>query len=237
MKTKTKTSWKIQSSNINRQPLYEQIADSLEEMILKNESDEIRLPSEMTLVSQFGVSRSVIRESLKVLKERGLIFLRAGGGSYIVKPESEIISKTIARITKFHNVSDDKITKVRSILECAAVSEAAKNNTPEDIKNLLKTVEQMELLKDNLEKRVQKDCEFHYTIAAMSRNELLIFMIQSLMDVFQYYIAKRLEKKPSGHESGVLWHRKIIKAMELHNPDLAKKYMAQHIEASFHELE
>lgn len=237
MKTKTKTSWKIQHSNISRQTLYEQIADSLEEMILRNDSDDTRLPSEASLVSQFGVSRSVIREALKVLKERGLIFLRAGGGSYITKPESETISRTIVRITKFHNVSDDKITKVRSILECAAASEAAKNNTPEDIKKLSETVDQMELYKDELEKRVQKDCEFHYTIAAISRNELLVLMIQSLMDIFQQYIAKRLKKKPSGHESGVQWHRKIITALEAHNSNLAEKYMAQHIEDSFHELD
>jgi GntR family transcriptional repressor for pyruvate dehydrogenase complex len=79
MKTKTKTSWKIQSNDIKRQPLYEQIADSLEEMILNNESNDLRLPSEMSLVSQYGVSRSVVREALKTLKERGLISLRGGG--------------------------------------------------------------------------------------------------------------------------------------------------------------
>jgi GntR family transcriptional repressor for pyruvate dehydrogenase complex len=238
MKTKTKTSWRISGSNINRQTLYEQVADSLEEMILNNESDDKRLPSEMDLVAQFGVSRSVIREALKALKERGLISLRAGGGSYITMPESGTISRAVGRITQFHDISDEKITKVRMILESAAAAEAAKYVTQKDIKKLTETVDQMELCKDDIEKRVQKDCEFHYLVASISRNELLAFMVQSIMDILQHYIKTRLQKNPiAGHESGLQWHRQIIKDIASHNQELARKHMTAHIEKSFHELD
>lgn len=52
--------------SVQRVNLYESIADNLEQMIL-NDSSQIgqRLPSEQTLAENFGVSRNVVRESLK----------------------------------------------------------------------------------------------------------------------------------------------------------------------------
>ena len=68
--------------NVERVNLYESIANNLEEMIL-NDSSQIgqKLPSEQTMAANFGVSRNVIREALKILKERQLITLHIGEGA------------------------------------------------------------------------------------------------------------------------------------------------------------
>ena len=82
--------------------LYEQIADYLEDMILNNKTmqEEKKLPSEQALAVTFGVSRNVVREALKLLKERGLIELRNGTGAYITKPEASNISDVVSRIDR-----------------------------------------------------------------------------------------------------------------------------------------
>jgi GntR family transcriptional repressor for pyruvate dehydrogenase complex len=237
MKTKKQTFWDVKDSGIQHQNLYEQIADSLETMILNDGTDFKRLPSEYDLVEKYKVSRPVIREALKVLKERGLVSMRVGDGSYVTIPKSETISRAVGRVTRFNGISDEKITAVRSILESSSAADAALYASGEDIAELEHIVEQMEYYRGDVENRVERDCAFHLAVARISRNELLVFMIESIMELLKGYIKERLEHHPEGHEDGILWHRKIIKAVKTHNSRLARKYMQQHIEASFHQLD
>ena len=67
---------------LQKDHLYEQVADLLEQQILNNYEDGARLPSEQHLAEEYSVSRTIIRESLKLLKERGLIDSKTGSGSY-----------------------------------------------------------------------------------------------------------------------------------------------------------
>jgi GntR family transcriptional repressor for pyruvate dehydrogenase complex len=237
MKTKKQTFWDVKNSDIHHQNLYEQIADSLEKMILTDGTDFKRLPSEYDLVEKYKVSRSVIREALKVLKERGLVSMRVGDGSYVTIPKSETISRAVGRVTRFNGISDEKITEVRSILESSSAAGAALYASAEDIAELEGIVEQMESYKGDVENRVERDCAFHLAVARISRNELLAFMVESIMELLKDYIKERLEHYPGGHEGGILWHRKIIKAIKTNNSRLARKYMQQHIAASFHQLD
>lgn len=59
-----------------RKLLYQKIADTLEEFIIFKGVEESRLPSEFKLAAQYQVSGTVIREALKLLKERGLVSMR-----------------------------------------------------------------------------------------------------------------------------------------------------------------
>jgi GntR family transcriptional repressor for pyruvate dehydrogenase complex len=237
MKTKKQTFWDVKDSDIQHQNLYEQIADSLEKMILNDGTDFKRLPSEYDLVAKYKVSRSVIREALRVLKERGLVSMRVGDGSYVTIPKSETISRAVGRVTRFNGISDEKITAVRSILESSSAADAALYASDEDIAELERIVEQMDYYKGDVKNRVERDCAFHLAVARISHNELLVFMIESIMELLKSYIKERLEHYPSGHEDGILWHRKIIKVIKAHNSRLARKYMQQHIAASFHQLD
>ncbi|MFA7118994.1 MAG: GntR family transcriptional regulator, partial [Sphaerochaetaceae bacterium] len=58
---------------LRREGLYEQIANALENRILTDDTFSRKLPPEIELSSTLGVSRTVLREALKLLKERGLI--------------------------------------------------------------------------------------------------------------------------------------------------------------------
>ncbi|MDR1059219.1 MAG: FadR family transcriptional regulator [Treponema sp.] len=237
MKTKKQTFWDIKDGGIQHQNLYEQIADSLEEMILNDGTNSKRLPSEYDLVEKYRVSRSVVREALKALKERGLVSMRAGDGSYVTIPKSETISRAVGRVTRFNGISDEKITRVRSSLESSSAADAARYATGEDIAELESIVEQMEHYGGDVQNRVESDYAFHLAVARISRNELLVFMIESIVGLLKGYIKERLERSPGGHEDGILWHRRIIGAIRAHNSRLARKYMQQHLEASFHQLD
>ena len=61
---------------LDRSRLYERIADQLETRIIEDKDEEwqegAKLPSEQKLAESFGVSRNMVREAIKLLKERGL---------------------------------------------------------------------------------------------------------------------------------------------------------------------
>jgi GntR family transcriptional repressor for pyruvate dehydrogenase complex len=223
----------IRNSDIKYRNLYEQIADSVEQMIFDDGVDDMRLPTESDLSEKYGVSRSVIREALKILNERGLVSMRAGDGSYVNIPKSEAISRVLGRVMRFNHISDDKITEVRILLETTAAGEAAINAAEEDIALLEDLNCQMELNKDDLDMRVNKDCEFHTAIARISKNELLALMVESIADLLKGYIKERIRLSPSGNEGGIRYHRRIINAIKSHDPKKARNLMKGHVEESF----
>jgi DNA-binding FadR family transcriptional regulator len=236
MKTKKKTSWNIPNTDIKYRNLYEQIADSLEEMIFEGGVDDMRLPTEADLTEKYDVSRSVIREALKILNERGLVSMRAGDGSYVNIPKAAAISRVLGRVMRFNRISDDKITEVRMLLETKTAEEAARNATDEDIALLEELNRQMELHHDDLETRVAKDCEFHTAIARMSRNELFEFMVESIAELLKGYIKERIALEAGGSEGGIRDHKGIIKAIKSHDSKKVKLLMKKHIETSFYFL-
>ena len=122
---------------VKRENLYETVAEKLEDSILSgNTQVGERLPSEQALAESFGVSRNVMRESLKLLKERGLIDSRMGGGSYITKPESSDLVNVVNRIILMDNIDYEQVFQMRGILESAACSLAAVKCTQQQVARL-----------------------------------------------------------------------------------------------------
>src|SRR6266498_379766 len=65
-----------------------------------------RLPSENELGDQFGVSRTTVRDALRVLESQGLIDIKvgAGGGAFVAAPRHETVSESLSNMLKLQNV-------------------------------------------------------------------------------------------------------------------------------------
>ena len=110
--------WEVKRTN-----LYEQVADELERAILETglvSAGDDKLPSEQALGVKFGVSRTVIREALKLAKERGLIEQRTGEGSYITKPSPAAISSVGCKPLRSHTGHHRCFTIRQSRMGCLA---------------------------------------------------------------------------------------------------------------------
>src|SRR5436190_7356616 len=83
---------------VERKRLPEQVAGEIEEAIIGGTFGVgSQLPSEQNLADQFGVSRNVVREAFKFLKERGLIEIHNGSGAYVCQPSGEATSNALGR--------------------------------------------------------------------------------------------------------------------------------------------
>ncbi len=227
----------INGSDGERSTLYEKIADSLESSILECNESSVKLPTENELALKFGVSRAVIRESLNILRERGLIVTKVGEGTFTEKPSYDFLARNINRMIRMNGISDRDVNSIRLILECGSSRLAALNVTDSFISSLEEITDEMEASADDIEKRVRLDFEFHLLIAKESGNELLVLFIESINEILLDYIRRRLIQKPEGHLDGVIWHRRITDLFRRKSsPDEVESAMRKHLESSFHQI-
>lgn len=104
------------------QPLYAQIRDNLRKEILDgNYAPHVRLPSEKSLMTQFGVSRITIRQALSDLHNEGLVFSAQGKGTYVSKPKA---TQNVERLQGFSEAMTaqgyEATARLLSIQECRA---------------------------------------------------------------------------------------------------------------------
>lgn len=216
---------------VSRVNLYEQIADKLEELILSAEYIDEKLPSEQALAEQFAVSRNVVREALKILKERGLIESRNGTGSYITKPEAANLSDVISRMVVMDNIDYCAIYDVRIILETAACRSAAERVTTGQ---LMQMEELLERLKDRtmtVKERRETDFAFHEAIAEATGNPLLAVLIRAMKNVFIEMIEKGIFMT-GGIDDAIMRHARIMDALRVHDPQEAEAAMFDHLQFS-----
>ena len=83
---------------IQSERLYEQIVDQIEQLILSNELKvNDRMPPERVLAEQFGVSRTAVREAVKALREKGLLEVYPGRGTFVTNTTSKSMRDSLAQ--------------------------------------------------------------------------------------------------------------------------------------------
>ncbi|GHV92721.1 GntR family transcriptional regulator [Spirochaetia bacterium] len=216
---------------VNKTNLYEQIAGSLEQAIMRSEFKLTKLPSEQELSRRFQVSRTVIREALKVLKERGLIQSRNGEGSYISRPNADTISSAVNRIVQMDNISNDKLHNMRLILETAGARLAAVNASPEEVAHLEYIMDQMSNRGLPQDQRIRLDAEFHVVTARASGNELLGIFVDIMTVLLKEYMSKGFFGN-NRIKNTIAQHMKVLEGIKNHNPDEAEIALYDHLVAA-----
>jgi GntR family transcriptional repressor for pyruvate dehydrogenase complex len=217
--------------SVHKKNLSEQIADALEQMILRSGTLVQKLPSEQDLCRDFRVSRTVVREALKVLKERGLIQSRNGERSYISKPKTDTISSAINRIIKMDNISNDNLHNMRIILETAAARLAALDAPPEAIQNLESIMNRLSDETISQEERLALDASFHIVIARAGGNELLGTFVEVMTLLLKDYMNMGAVGR-TRIQNTIVQHRKVLAAIKSENPDRAERAIYEHLVAA-----
>lgn len=216
---------------LQKNHLYEQVANLLEQQILNNYEDGTRLPSEQQLAEQYQVSRTIIRESLKLLKERGLIDSKTGSGSYVTRPEAQNIADVVYRIIQMDQIDYISVFDMRMILEMESVERAARFATNEELKEMEHLLKLMRDPSISNEKRSKYDFSFHYLIAKSSKNALLALMTEAIGTICQEMIHKAFLLQDSLQDS-IMRHNLIMDAIKNRDTKAAKEAMRGHLERS-----
>lgn len=187
-----------------------------------------KLPSERELVEQLGVSRSVLREALRVLESQGLISIIQGKGVYVRKPGIITVIEPFQRLLKDGAVTLDNLMQARMILEPTIAKIASVNIKDEQLKILEQSYQDMAKYLDFPERYLRADQNFHSCLAECTGNPVFVIMIYPIITMFEGFI-ELLYEVPETPQKVVFAHEDIITALRNHDPVAAELAMKAHI--------
>lgn len=214
-------------------PIFVQIAGQLIKAI---EGGELplgsRLPSEMALSKQFGVSRASVREALSSLQFSGYIESRRGSGSIVCSVHSRGTDKLWEdRLTMPANIID--LLEARLLVEPETIRQAALNPHPPALAKLKQLLEGMELSIDYPELNARTDIGIHLVLVQTCHNPFLAQASEQLLLHSEGHLWRTIRDR--AWDEGTLprtWlghHEMIARAVTAHDPDLAETAMRVHL--------
>lgn len=229
-------------NRIERKRLPEMVADEIEEAIIDGTFVvNTQLPSEQHLATQFGVSRNVVREAFKYLKERGLIEILNGSGAYVLHPSGEATSSALGRYIRLLGAHESiqALYEARRILEGWNARLAAQRATEDDLQVLASCLKRMEAHAGSIEKWSEADLDFHLAVAKSTHNPFLSVLLEPLVDQLRGVIAEGYIV-PGAAEGGLRAHIDIYNYIKARDSEGAYTAIIKHLgdsESRVHEVE
>ncbi|MBS4960128.1 MAG: FadR family transcriptional regulator [Clostridiales bacterium] len=195
-----------------------------------------KLPPERALAEMLNVSRASLREALSVMEIMGIIDIRPGEGSFVsdlnIRPFLSLVLPLMLKL-KDTRVEED-LVEFRKILESSSIRFVVNNlvPAPEKIKELEDLVEEMKDAKEDMERSIKLDIQFHKTLFTLSDNVILI----TVMEYVEFILGKtvkynrvKLWELNSSAQDLYEQHKAIVDAVKERDGDLAAKNMEIHL--------
>lgn len=210
--------------------LYEQIVQQVEESIHKGAlKPGNQLPPERELAHQFGVSRTAVREAVKALREKGLVEAYPGRGTFVTDGTSHAIRQSLDRMIRIGQPEGSTyLAEVREILEPEIAALAATRAEAEDLTSMHEAVSIMDKAKRDSDAFIEADLDFHLALAEAAANPLILSLIDSIVGLLREQ-RLRIFQVEGGPERGQYHHKRIMEAIERHDPLGAREAMKAHL--------
>lgn len=210
--------------------LYEQIVSQIEESIFKGELKEgDQLPAERDLALRFGVSRTAVREAVKALREKGLVEAFSGRGTFITNQTTHAMRQSLGLMSRIGTDGFRQLAEVRAILEPEIAALAATRAERQHLEVMREAVAVMDAAKNDSEAFIEGDLDFHLALAEAAANPIILSLIDSIVGLLREQ-RLRIFHVAGGPERGQLHHKRILEAVEQHNPEQARQAMRAHLQ-------
>lgn len=195
--------------------LYQEVAERLRQRIFAHDLTPGDWIDEQKLAEEYGISRTPLREALKVLAAEGLVDLKPRRGCYV----TEISRQDI-----------DDIFPLMAMLEGRCAFIAVQLAKPADIRGLKAIHEKLELAakESRIDAFFEANQEFHRRIQELTNNRWLLSVIQDLRKVLKLSRLHSLSLEGRLQQS-LEEHRVIMAAFEAGDAEQAEKSMHDHL--------
>jgi GntR family transcriptional repressor for pyruvate dehydrogenase complex len=213
--------------------VFEQVAEQIEKRILDGElRSGDRLPTERDLAEQFHVSRTAVREAMKILAQRGLVDMRPGRGTIVIDGAHEAMQESInlAMKLKLGEVGgSDNLVEVREILETEIAALAAARATEKEIDAMREAVKVMDESLNDADAFIAADNNFHEALAQGTQNTLILILVNSIVNLLSEQ-RKLIFEIEGGPERGQIHHKRILESIIRRDPQAARSDMRSHLQ-------
>jgi GntR family transcriptional repressor for pyruvate dehydrogenase complex len=223
-------------SEVERTKLYTSIVDQIVEGVRAGAFRPGRaLPAERVLAARFGVSRSSLREAIRVLEHAGVLDVRTGSGTYVSEAGVSKAAMLRAAAAVVGEQSPLDVVTARRALEPVAAELAAIHRHQRDVELLRATLhEHAELLADGQDPEAV-DMSFHLAMAAASHNPVLLTLVERVVEIMREAtwreLKKRARTRPGRAAHYLEQHRAILIAVERLDANGARRAMLEHLDA------
>jgi GntR family transcriptional regulator, galactonate operon transcriptional repressor len=187
------------------------------------------LPPEAGLSASLEVSRTVVREAIKVLAEKGLVESRPKLGTRVLPRDHWRLSD--ADVLGWQFETDDgrlqeQVSEVRALIEPRAASLAATRRTDEEAVRLRKLMDRLAAAVDDPEEYVAADLALHASILDATHNQLLAELTSTLSVALRAGRTTSTQV-PSGVATAMDAHRQVVDAIVERDPESAFRAMSE----------
>ena len=220
---------------------FQAIADRIEKRIIEGNSQPgERLPSERKMVAEFKVSRSSVREALRILAQKGFVEIRRGaaGGAFVKAPLPGQCPADLAAMLQFDRLSLDQVAEFREQIESGATVLATARMKPDDLRMLNDRLETVRFFlargRSGIDAFIEADKAVHLCIAGIAGNPLFSQALTATFGLSRYFF-RFLDLAPYLMEKNYQDLSAIVRAMENHQPRKAVTITRTHV-LRFNEL-
>ena len=209
---------------------FEQIAQMIREKIFReNLKEGFRLPTEQQLAKELNVSRSVVREALRILDVMGYVDIKKGpqGGIFVSSLYHKPISDSLRNLANNGHITVNHLFDVRLQIETFIAAEAAQHAKKRSLEKLFALIEDASLHIDDAAYLKNKNIEFHLLLAEASGNPVLAILMKSITEILKEIAYHFLD--PSFEREILQIHKEILKVIKQGKVNEAKKLIKEDI--------
>lgn len=200
-----------------QKPLWQQVHDVLEQMIVHRVIEPGTRLREQELSERFGVSRGPVREAILALQRDRWVELQHNHGAYVRRPEPG---------------EADQLFEVRQCLESQAAALAAERISEKEIKDLEGLISEgfAALEQGDIERVVNLNTRFHRKVTGATRNQILVDLMEQIEKQVVWFLSAVMSFR--GDDS---WqeHLELIEAFKKRDGEAAAEIMERHTEATY----
>ncbi len=192
--------------------LYEEVAELLRQQIFNRALEPGSWIDELKIADEYGISRTPLREALKVLAAEGLVTMKVRRGAYV----TEVNEKDLSDV--YH---------LLSLLESDAAGVVAARATTDQLKELQDLHAELEAAVDDRERFFAVNERFHMRVLEISDNRWRSQMVADLRKVMKLNRHNSLLKSGRIQES-LAEHRAVMAALAARDADTTVQNMRAH---------
>ena len=206
--------------------LSEQAASQIMDMILVERRFKTgdKLPNEMELAEELGISRVTLREAVRILCTRGLVEIKRGRGTFVTSYDLPMPDADLSPLETV-SASNRELLEIRMMVEPPAAYYAAKRATEEEINIIRELSQKIEEAATHGKNPVKIEQDFHNAIALASHNQFMT----KLMPIINKSIYTDLTYFEESITYSLQDHREIVRFIEARNGEGARAAMRLHI--------
>lgn len=214
----------------------DRIALAFEKQILSGKlSPGTRLPTEPELCTLLGVSRTVVRDSVRTLVARGLLTVRQGRGTTVAEPSGDAFSSALLVLLSRSGLTMGDVVEARAIIDISLVPLAAEHGTDDDWDALDAAYRAFEQAVEagDAELASVSHAQLHTVILNAIHKPALTMLLRPMSDITIVSGAASVRRE-SPEDWEVELHEPIVTALRARDGAAAREAMIDHYRLSSH---